>query len=492
MLKLTNINMRRSGIGLAVIAVIWFSFIGSGNRQFDDFSVKAQSITPPARKPNVLLIVADDLNNALGCYGNTAVQSPNIDRLARRGVRFERAYAQYPVCNPSRNSFLSGLRPEQTGIYDNNTALRAKRPNAVTLPQLFKQHGWYTASIAKIFHVSQWDPPRPEDRAGSWKLDDPLAWSYRMNTKPTERGKQGARRKLPGSPQPNDQLHYELLAEGDDDDQEDGEAVREAIRLMKEKRDQPFFIGVGLRRPHAAWVAPKKYFELYPKEKLRLPELAANERAEKPQAAFTNQQPNYGRGAELIDLLRAYYASLTFMDAQVGRLMTALDQMKLWDDTIVVLMGDHGFHLGEHGLWHKGTLFEEATRAPLIVVTPKAQGNGQTSPRVIEFVDLYPTLADLCGMRAPDGLAGKSLRPLLAQPNARWNRAAYSVVKRGEIFGRSVRTERWRYTEWNEGRAGVELYDHRHDAREQINLAKDRKFAATLKELKAQLTRHQL
>jgi uncharacterized sulfatase len=194
----------------------------------------------------------------------------------------------------------------------------------------------------------------------------------------------------------------------------------------------------------------------------------------------------------MIDLLRAYYASLTFMDAQVGRLMTALDQMKLWDDTIVVLMGDHGFHLGEHGLWHKGTLFEEATRAPLIVVTPRAQGNGQTSPRVIEFVDLYPTLADLCGMRAPDGLAGKSLRPLLAQPNARWNRAAYSVVKRGEIFGRSVRTERWRYTEWNEGRAGVELYDHRHDAREQINLAKDRKFAATLKELKAQLTRHQL
>lgn len=437
---------------------------------------------------NILLIVVDDLNTHLGSYGHATVQSPNIDRLARRGVRFERAYAQYLVCNPSRNSFLSGLRPEQTGIFDNNTALRAKLPSVVTLPQLFKQHGYYTASIAKIFHVSQWDPPRPTDKPNTWKLDDALAWSYRMNTKPTQTGQQGARRKLPGSPAPDDQLHYELLAEGSDDDQEDGEAVREAMRLMSEKRAAPFFIGVGLRRPHAAWVAPKKYFDLYPKEKLSLPDVHADERAKKPVAAFTNQQPHYGQAVTILDLKRAYYASLTFMDVQVGRLLDKLDELKLWDNTIVVLMGDHGFHLGEHGLWHKGTLFEESTRAPLIVVAPYAKGNGKASPRVVEFVDLYPTLTQLCGLPAPSGLAGRSLKPLLEAPTRKWGHAAYSIVQRNNKLGRSVRTEQWRYTEWDEGRAGVELYDHRRDPREYINLAGEARYVATQSRLQQLLT----
>jgi iduronate 2-sulfatase len=453
--------------------------------------VEAQSDARAARRRNVLLIVVDDLNTALGCYGNRVVRSPNIDRLAARGVRFERAYAQYPVCNPSRNSFLSGLRPEQTGVLDNETALRAKLPDVVTLPQLFRQNGWFTAEIAKVFHVSQWDPPHPADRPGSWRLDDPLAWDYRMNTKPSAVGQRGARRILPGMPAPNDRLHYELIADGGDDDQEDGEAVRKAVELMNERRDQPFFIGVGLRRPHAAWVAPKKYFDLYPKGNLRLPEVAADERARKPAAAFTNKEPHYGEADKVVDLLRAYYASLTFMDAQVGRLMEAMDRMKLWDNTVVVLMGDHGFHLGEHGLWHKGTLFEGATRAPLIVVAPGAKGNGQASPRVVEFVDLYPTLADLCGLGAPEGLAGRSLRPLLDEPKGKWDGAAYSVVTRrdGErrYLGRSVRTAEWRYTEWDGGRAGAELYDHRRDPLEIRNLVNDTAHERAVAELKRKL-----
>jgi iduronate 2-sulfatase len=454
-------------------------------------TVRAQTATRQPRKLNVLLIVVDDLNTALGAYGNRTVISPNIDRLARRGVRFERAYAQYPVCNPSRNSFLSGLRPTQTGVLDNESALRAKLPNAVTLPQLFRQNGWFTAQIAKVFHVSQWDPPNPADRPGSWRLDDPLSWDYRMNTKPTAVGQQGVRRKLPGSPAPNDQLHYELVADGDDDDQEDGEAVRKAIALMSERRDKPFFIGVGMRRPHAAWVAPKKYFDLYPKEKLRLPRFADNERARKPAAAFTNKEPHYGEADNLLDLLRAYYASLTFMDVQVGRLMDAMDRMKLWDDTVVVLLGDHGFHLGEHGLWHKGTLFEEATRAPLIVVAPGAKGNGKASPRIVEFVDLYPTLSELCGLPAPAGLAGRSLRTLLDAPEGRWAGAAFTVVTRrdGErqYLGRSVRTDNWRYTEWDEGRKGTELYDHRRDPGEHRNLATEPKYASVVARMKKQL-----
>lgn len=234
-----------------------------------------------------------------------------------------------------------------------------------------------------------------------------------MNTKPSAAGKQGARRVLPGRPAPNDQLHCELIAEGNDDNQEDGEAVRKAIALLLERRDKPFFIGVGLRRPHAAWVAPKEYFDLYPKEKLQLPAIPADERQHKPAAACTNKEPHYGQTGEIVDLLRAYYASVTFMDAQVGGVMEALDRLKLWDDTIIVLLGDHGFHLGEHGLWHKGTLFEESTCAPLIVIAPGAKGNGKATSRVVDFVDLYPTLADLARLPVPAGLAGRSVRPLL-------------------------------------------------------------------------------
>ncbi|MBL9206702.1 MAG: sulfatase [Opitutaceae bacterium] len=433
-------------------------------------------------KPNVLFIVADDLCTHVGAYGDKVVQTPHLDALAARAVRFDRAYVQYPVCNPSRNSFLSGLRPDTTRIYNNETALRSILPEVVTLPQCFRESGYFTASISKIFHVSQWDPRHPEERPGSWKLDDARSWDFRVNTKPSELGQKGDNLYLAGAPGPGDKLNYRLMAEGDDDDQDDGMAVRDAIALLEQKRDRPFFLAVGFRRPHAAWIAPKRYFDLYPLASLHLPDPGS--RAGVPALAFTNKEPNYGTPTEMLKMLQGYYASTTFMDAQLGRLLAALKRTGHADNTIIVMIGDHGWHLGEHGLWHKGSIFEESARAPLIIYAPGAKGNGQATRRIVEFVDLFPTLADLCGVPAPAGLAGVSLRPLLEKPEAPWSRPAFTQVTRpGNRMGRTVRTERWRYTEWDHGLAGSELYDHDRDPSEMINLAGDRGQADTVEEL---------
>jgi len=410
-----------------------------------------QSDAVEAIKPNVLFIVADDLCNHVGAYGDEVVKTPHLDALAARGVRFDRAYVQYPICNPSRVSFLTGLRPDTTRIFGNSTALRSTLPDVVTMPQRFRESGYFTASISKIFHVSQRDPRDPNQRAGSWKLDDPVSWDFRINTQPTTLGGTGDRLGLALSPEMGD-LNYRLMAEGNDDDQEDGQAVRDAIALLEQNRDQPFFIGLGFRRPHAAWVAPKAYFDLYPLTSLRLPDPGS--RTGVPSVAFTNEEANYGKPQEMLNLLQAYYASTSFMDAQLGRVLAALDRLDLTRKTIIVLIGDHGWHLGEHGLWHKNTLFEESARAPLLIHAPGVKGNGRACARIVEFVDLFPTLADLCGVPAPAGLAGVSLRPLLDDPTAPHDRPAFTQVRRGsKLMGRSIRTDRWRYTEWDEGRA---------------------------------------
>jgi len=441
---------------------------------------------PAGPRPNVLFVVADDLCNHLGTYGDKVVQTPHLDALAARGVRFDRAYVQFPLCHPSRSSFLTGLRPDTTRIVGNDTNIRATLPDVVTMPQRFRESGYFTASISKIFHVSQWDPRHPEDKPGTWKLDDPRSWDFRINTKPSERGSKGDRLHLAGAPAPNDQLNYRLIAEGDDDDQEDGQAVRDAIELLEKKRDQPFFIAVGFRRPHAAWVAPKKYFDLYPLASLRLPDPGSREGV--PALAFTNEAPNYGVPEEMLKMLQGYYATTTFMDAQFGRLMAAVNRLGFADNTIIVFIGDNGWHLGEHGVWHKVTLFEESARVPLIVYAPGAKGNGRATTRLVELVDLFPTLAELCGVPKPSGLAGLSLRPLLDNPDAPRSRPAFTQVNRGKnLMGRSVRTESWRYTEWDEGRAGTELYDHDADPGEMRNLAADPARRAEISRFKALL-----
>ena len=441
------------------------------------------------KKLNVLLIVADDLNTHLGCYGSGVVKTPNIDRLAARGVRFDRAYCQYPYCNPSRASLMTGLRPGTTRVFANRTHFRTNLPDCITLPQFFRMHGYFTARIGKIFHMGV-----PEDIAeGRAGLDDPKSWDLALNPAGKEQHSPGKGRNL--TPQytiekSSSTAFHCLASDGTGEDQADFKYATEAIRLLEKKRDQPFFLAVGFVRPHVPLVAPKRFFDIYPLAKLKAIDNVAGDRDDIPAPAITGKQPDYGMNpAQCREALQGYYASVSFMDEQVGRLLDALQRLGLADNTIVIFVSDHGYHLGEHQLWQKQTLFEESARVPLVVATPGLKTNGKVCPRLVELVDLYPSLADLCALPTPKDLEGVSFRRLLAAPDLAWKKAAFTEVSRGKIIGKSLRTERWRYTEWHEkkGAVGMELYDHSTDPREFTNLARDRKYAATVAELKSLL-----
>lgn len=427
-------------------------------------------------RPNVLFIAVDDLACTLGCYGDLVAKTPNIDRLARQGVCFQRAYNQLPLCNPARASLMTGLRPDQIKVYDLDRHFRDQVPDAVTLPQAFQNAGYFAARVGKIYHYNV------PAAIGTDGFDDPPSWNHVVN--PIGRDKTDEadvfnaepHRKISGS------LSW-LAANGTDQQQTDGMIASEAIKIMSAKREAPFFLGVGFFRPHTPYVAPKKYFDMYPTVELRLPFAPPGDRDDIPTAAFAHNcpVPNYGLDQPTrLKATQAYYACVSFIDAQVGRMLDALDALQLTGKTIVVLWSDHGYHLGEHnGIWQKRTLFEQGARAPLIVRTPGRQGNGACS-RIVEFVDVYPTLTDLAGIAAPDGLAGRSLRPLLSDPDAVWDGVAVTQVLRPAddrlsepVMGCSIRTERYRFTQWGEGRHGVELYDHHADPGEFDNLAID-------------------
>lgn len=252
---------------------------------------------------------------------------------------------------------------------------------------------------------------------------------------------------------------------------------------MTEKKNEPFFLAVGFFRPHTPYVAPQKYFDMYPVDKVPLPKEIPNDLDDVPEAALFTKPPHWGLDeVKRREALRAYYATITFMDAQVGKLIDAVDKLKLAEKTIIVLWSDHGYNVGQHGQWMKQSLFENSARVPLIISVPGGT-KGKASGRTVELVDIYPTLAELCGLDPKQNLQGKSLTPLLKNPSAVWNKPAYTQVRRGQIFGRSVRTERFRYTEWDGGKAGVELYDHQKDPGEFTNLAKDNNFVITVNEL---------
>ena len=427
--------------------------------------------------PNILFISVDDLADSLGCYGDLIAKTPHLDRLAGSGVRFDRAYNQIPLCNPSRASLMTGLRPDQIKVYDLDRHFREELPEVITLPQRFISAGYFTARVGKIYH---YDVPAG---IGTNGLDDAPSWQKTVNP----RGRDKDEEALILNAEPQRQISASLswlAAEGTDEEQTDGMITTEAIRIMREKGDAPFFLGVGFFRPHTPFVAPKKYFDLYPISEMRLPYTPADDRNDIPVAAFAhnNTVPHYGlKEPVLLEALQAYYACVSFVDAQVGRLLDALDALGLAEKTIVVFWSDHGYHLGEHGgIWQKRTLFEEAAKAPLIIRVPGATGNGQSCPRVVEFVDLYPTLTEAAGISPAAGLSGRNLMPLLENPITPWDSNAVTQILRPSderlskpAMGCSIRTERWRYTEWAEGENGRELYDHASDPMEFHNLAID-------------------
>jgi iduronate 2-sulfatase len=429
-------------------------------------------------RTNVLFIVSDDLNNALSIYGDPVAKTPNLERLARRAVTFDRAYCQYPLCQPSRASFLSGLRPETTKVWTLQTPTRQAVGDHVFLPELFRKSGYRTAHAGKIFHTGD-------------DCEDPRSWDEEVRdfgkTPPPGQILRAGKAKGPKG----HTFEWDIL-KTDDAAMPDGVMARTAVEWLEKasRGTGPFFIAPGFRRPHAPYAAPKKYFDLYPLESIPLPQTTPEDFRRVLPAAVNHDPPDRPMTAlEVREQLAAYYASISFVDAQLGLLLDAMDRLKLWDNTAVVFCGDNGYHLGEHGgMWHKNSLFEESARIPLLVAAPGIRGAGRHSPRLVELVDLYPTLAEICGLRPPGNLEGTSFRPLLDTPDRPWKKAVFTMQGRGkerteaakdiQFLGKSIRTEEWRYTEWDEGRQGLELYDKNSDPRENRNLAGDPKYAA--------------
>jgi uncharacterized sulfatase len=445
----------------------------------------AASAAAVAPKVNVLFISVDDLNNDLGCYGHPLVQTPHLDALARRGVRFERAYCQFPLCSPSRSSLMTGLRPDTTRVYDLQKHFRSTLPDVVTLPQLFQQQGYFAARVGKLYHYGN------PGQIGASGLDDPPSWNQVVNPAGVDKSEE----KVLTNYTPKRGLGSSLsfyASPAPDAEHTDGKVAAEAGQLLEQNRARPFFIGAGFYRPHCPYIAPKKYFDLYPLNKVTLPRFTPDEWTNLPPAALWLRPANFGLTEEqLRAALRAYYASISFLDAQIGRLLGTLERLNLAGNTVVVFWSDNGYLVGQHGQWMKQTLFEGSARVPLIIAGPGVKAPGKVSTRPVELLDLYPTLAELCGLSAPTNLAGRSLRPLLMNPRAAWDKPALTQTRRGSganmFHGYSIRTERWRYTEWDEGRKGLELYDYNSDPHELRNLAANPRFKDRLAQMKGLL-----
>lgn len=438
-----------------------------------------------AEKPNVLFLICDDLNCDIGSYGHPQVKTPNIDRLAAQGIRFDRAYCQYALCGPSRASFLTGMYPDQTLIHKNAIYIREHVPNAVTLPQMFRNNGYFATRIGKLYH---YNVPKHIGTAGH---DDPYSWNYTIN--PRGRDVEDEPKIFSLVPGSFGGTMSWLAADGTDEEQTDGMIAEAAVKELQRYGDEnrSFFLAVGLFRPHTPYVAPKKYFDLYPLEEIVVPTVPEGYDQTLPKPALQSIR----RKKDQINLedklareaIQAYYASITFADAQLGKVLDGLEASGQADNTIIVFTSDHGYHMGEHGHWQKTTLFENATRVPLIIVTPEQDSKGQVVTSPVEMVDIYPTLADLSGLEGPKSLSGVSLVPALKDTTVAPRDSALSQYMQGY----SIRTEKYRYTEWGEkGAEGIEMYDVQKDPEELVNLAgRNPDFVGIMSELAENLHR---
>lgn len=450
-----------------------------------------KKLTEHIRKPNVLFIAIDDLRPELGCYGHNIVQSPNIDRLAKEGVLFNRAYCQQAVCSPSRTSLMTGRRPNTTKVWDLKTHFRTTIPSVVTLPQYFKKNGYYTQSIGKIYH----DPKSAQDS---------LSWTgQEILSETTKEGKYVLASNLQIKSAKAASVE---LADVPDNAYIDGQVADKAVEELNKIKDKPFFLAVGFRRPHLPFSAPKKYWDIYDREDISFPTQKTVPQNIPAYAAHQNQElrgySDIGlntviQNTKIQELLHGYYAAISYTDAQIGKILTELERLNLTENTIIVLWSDHGFHLGEKGLWAKSTNYELDTRVPLIISAPGKKQN-VVSNGLVELVDLYPTLVELGGMKIPDSLEGTSLVPLLTKPDQPWKTAAFSQFPRPwiykgspELMGYAMRTDHYRFIEWRDFKTdtitAIELYNVQDDPAELNNIANLPKNELLIKELKQKL-----
>jgi iduronate 2-sulfatase len=468
------------------------------------------------KKLNVLFIAIDDLRPELGCYGVKGIKSPNMDALARSGLLFSHAYCQQAVCSPSRTSLLTGRRPDTTKIYNLEDHFRDTIPDVVTLPQHFKNNGYFCQSFGKIYHSGlddkkSWSAPSFTaglDNVlmadGSRRVVDPdertegrFPFTFAANNitkEPGPNGKEKKRKGMKGRPPWSS-------PDVEDNALPDGQVADKAIEVMKSVKDQPFFLAVGFIKPHLSFDAPKKYYDLYPLKDVKL---ASNPFPPKdvfpPAMIDWRELRNYDNmpqegpvsDQQARELIRGYHAATSYTDAQIGKVIAALDKLGLRENTIIILWGDHGWQLGEHGMWCKHTNFETSTHSVLMISTPQQKKRGAKTDALVEFVDVYPSLCELAGLPLTDGLEGKSFAPLLAKPTQPWKKAAFSQYPRGgNLMGYAMRTDRYRYVEWidrgTKAVKGRELYDHQKDPDENVNVANDPKKKELVAKLSKQL-----
>ncbi len=456
-----------------------------------------------ADRPNVLFIMADDLRNDLGCYGSPA-KTPHLDALAQRGIRFDLAFCQQAVCNPSRSSLLTGRRPDTLHLWSNGQHFREKNPDVVTLPQWFKENGYQSRCVGKIFH--NWHTRAKGDRR-SWSADEFLHYANHGDDLPQVNGELPQNHALDIGRMYGKVPLCEKRAVPDEA-YYDGRVAAEAVRVLAEVKDQPFFLAVGFWKPHAPFNAPQKYWDLYNPQDI--PELRAVARPPgAPAIAFHDSQEILGvppkqiqpNPAQIAEMRHGYFATISYLDAQIGKLLKALDDHKLTDKTIVVFLSDHGYHLGEFGLWAKTSCFELDARVPLIIAAPAMKTAGKATTAIVELLDLFPTLTDLCGLKHPPGLEGHSLAPIL--DGAKGTKtvaftqhprpAYYDRTEKGlpEAMGYSARTRHGRYTEWRDWEigklVGVEYYEQVAELENARNLYDAKKDTAELKAARAAL-----